>query len=73
MKKNMVHLLLAKTNFYKSRIVDKQKHYLETLGFTTGATIEVLSELHGYFIVLIKESKIGLEKRLAQNVILIAE
>ena len=49
--------------------LDKQKHYLETLGFTTGATIEVLSELH----VLIKESKIGLEKRLAQNVILIAE
>ena len=44
--------------------LDKQKHYLETLG---------LSELHGYFIVLIKESKIGLEKRLAQNVILIAE
>ena len=53
--------------------LDKQNHYLETLGFTTGATIEVLSELHGYFIVLIKESKIGLEKRLAQNVILIAE
>ena len=53
--------------------LDKQKHYLETLVFTTGATIEVLSELHGYFIVLIKESKIGLEKRLAQNVILIAE
>ena len=53
--------------------LDKQKHYLETLGFTAGATIEVLSELHGYFIVLINESKIGLEKRLAQNVILIAE
>ena len=53
--------------------LDKQRHYLETLGFTAGATIEVLSELHGYFIVLIKESKIGLENRLAQNVILIAE
>lgn len=53
--------------------LEKQRHYLETLGFTAGSTVEVLSELHGYFIVLIKESKIGLEKRLAQNVILIAE
>lgn len=30
--------------------LDKQKHYLEALGFTTGATIEVLSELHGYLL-----------------------
>ena len=52
--------------------VEKQRHYLESLGFTAGTTIQVLSELHGYFIVLIKESKIGLEKKLAQNVIVYA-
>ena len=53
--------------------LEKQKHYLETLGFTAGSKVEVLSAFHGYFIVLIRESKIGIEKRLAQNVILVAE
>ena len=53
--------------------LERQRHYLGTLGFTAGSTVEVLSELHGYFVVLIKESKIGIEKRLAQNVILVAE
>ena len=27
--------------------LERQKHYLETLGFTAGSTVEVLSELHG--------------------------
>ena len=37
--------------------LEKQKHYLETLGFTTGSTVEVLSELYGYFVVLIKKAR----------------
>ena len=27
---------------------EKQRHYLESLGFVPGARISILSELHGY-------------------------
>lgn len=49
---------------------EKQKHYLESLGFTAGGHVQVLSKIHGYYITRIRESKIGLEKYLAQRVIL---
>ena len=52
--------------------LEKQKHYLETLGFTAGSTVEVLSELHGYFLVMVKGSKIGLDKSLAKKIIVYA-
>ena len=28
---------------------EKQRHYLESLGFVPGARISILSELHGYY------------------------
>ena len=51
---------------------EKERHYLESLGFTVGTRVRVLSEIHGYFIVQILESRIGIEKQMAQNVILVA-
>lgn len=51
---------------------EKERHYLESLGFTVGTGVRVLSEIHGYFIVQILESRIGIEKQMAQNVILVA-
>ena len=41
---------------------EKQRHYLESLGFVPGARISILSELHGYYLVMVKGSKIGLDK-----------
>ena len=50
----------------------KDRHHLENLGFVQGRQIALLSELHGYYIVCIKDTKIGIEKHLAQKVILVA-
>ena len=51
---------------------EKQRHYLESLGFICGSEVEILSELHGYYIVMIKGSKIGIEKSMAKQIILYA-
>lgn len=51
---------------------DKEKHHLENLGFVSGQEVTLLSELHGYYVVCIKDTKIGIERQLAQKVILIA-
>ena len=49
---------------------EKQRHYLESLGFIAGSEIELLSEIHGYYMV--KGSKIGIEKSMAKRIILYA-
>lgn len=50
---------------------EKEKHHLENLGIIAGSRLELLSEFHGYYIVRVKDSKIGLDKKLAQKIILI--
>lgn len=35
---------------------EKHRHYLETLGFVPGSEVTILSELHGYYIVMVKGS-----------------
>ena len=42
--------------------LEKQRHYLESLGFVPGTRVSILSELHGYYIVMVKGSKIGEKK-----------
>ena len=49
---------------------EKQRHYLESLGFICGSEVELLSEIHGYYIVMVKGSKIGIEKSMAKRIIL---
>ena len=39
--------------------LEKQRHYLESLGFVPGTQVTILSELHGYYVVMVKGSKIG--------------
>lgn len=51
---------------------EKQRHYLESLGFVAGSEIELLSEIHGYYVVMVKGSKIGIEKSMAKKIILYA-
>ena len=50
----------------------KQRHYLESLGFVQGTQVTILSELHGYYVVMVKGSKIGLDKELAKKIIVYA-
>ena len=52
--------------------LEKQRHYLESLGFVAGSEIELLSEIHGYYVVMVKGSKIGIEKSMAKKIILYA-
>ena len=56
----------------KILVQEKQRHYLESLGFVPGARISILSELHGYYLVMVKSSKIGLDKSLAKKIIVYA-
>ena len=51
---------------------EKQRHYLESLGFVPGTQVTILSELHGYYVVMVKGSKIGLDKELAKKIIVYA-
>ncbi len=52
--------------------LEKEKHHLENLGFVAGQELKLISEFHGYYIVSVKDTKIGIEKHLAQKVILVA-
>ena len=36
---------------------EKHRHYLEALGFVPGSEVTILSELHGYYIVMVREAK----------------
>lgn len=49
--------------------LEEQKHYLESLGFVQDSEVQILTEVMGYYVVLIKGSKVGLEKSLAQRII----
>ena len=51
---------------------EKQRHYLESLGFVPGTQVTILSELHGYYVGMVKGSKIGLDKELAKKIIVYA-
>ncbi len=46
---------------------EEQRHYLETLGFVENAAIRILSAFFGYYIVMIKESKIAISADFAQD------
>lgn len=51
---------------------DKDRHHLENLGLVPGQQVEVLSELHGYYVVCVKDTRIGIDRHLAQKVIVFA-
>ena len=67
--------LTAFNQFYVIYIIfghEIQRQYLESVGFVPGARISILSELHGYYLVMVKGSKIGLDKSLAKKIIVYA-
>lgn len=52
---------------------EKQRHHIEALGFVEGTTIQVLSKFSEYYIVLVKGSKIGMDKDVAKRIIIVSE
>ena len=48
---------------------EKQRHYIESLGFVVDETVKVLSRLDDYYVVLIKGSKIGIDRHFAKMII----
>ncbi|MBR1735615.1 MAG: ferrous iron transport protein A [Firmicutes bacterium] len=45
------------------------RNHLENLGFVIGATVRVVSAISGNLIVSIKESRIALDRELAQKIL----
>ena len=39
--------------------LEKQRHYLESLGFVPGTQVTILSELHGYYVVMVRAAKLA--------------
>ena len=51
---------------------EKQRHYLESLGFVPGTKKTKQTKQNGYYLVMVKGSKIGLDKSLAKKIIVYA-
>lgn len=52
---------------------EEDRHHLETLGFVEGASLCILSAFFGYYVVRIKDSKVGISKDLAKMIIVGSE
>ncbi len=49
---------------------DKIKHHLQSLGFTQGATVIVVSQMNGNFIVNVRETRIAISRQMANKILL---
>ena len=52
---------------------DDQRHYLESLGLVESASVCILSSFFGYYVIRVKDSKIGISKELAKMIIVQSE
>lgn len=48
---------------------DETRRFLESLGFVIGASVIVVSELSGNMILNVKDTRIALDKRMANRII----
>ena len=48
---------------------EKQRHYLESLGFVPGEKVQVLSTFGSYYVVRVKGTTIGLDESSAKTII----
>lgn len=51
---------------------EKTKHFLETLGFFPGEKIKVISEFNGSYIVNVKETRIAIDRTMANRIQVVA-
>ena len=52
---------------------EDQRHYLESLGLVEGTPVCILSSFFGYFVIRVKDSKIGISADLAKKIIVQSE
>lgn len=48
---------------------DETKKFLNSLGFVTGETVKIISELGGNLIINVKDSRVALDKGMASRII----
>ncbi|MBN7772597.1 FeoA family protein [Clostridium aminobutyricum] len=49
---------------------EKDRHYLESLGFIVGAEVTIISKFSGYVLVNIKGARIGISGHMAKRIII---
>lgn len=49
---------------------DSIKHHLQSLGFTEGARITIVSRINGNFIVNVRETRIAISRQMANKILL---
>lgn len=49
---------------------DETKRFLESLGFTMGTSIKVISKNNGNFIIKVKESRVAIDQSLASKIMI---
>lgn len=47
----------------------EHRHHIEAMGFVEGCSICILSRYQDYYIVLVKGSRIGIDKEVAKKII----
>lgn len=48
---------------------DDTRHFLENLGFVEGSEVTVISEISGNLIVNVKDTRVAIDKRMANRII----
>ena len=49
---------------------EKDKHYLESLGFIAGSEVIIVSKFNDYVLVNVKGSRVGIDERMAKRIII---
>lgn len=49
---------------------DEVKRFLESLGFTVGANVTVISKLGGNIIVSVKDTRVAIDKTMANRIMI---
>ena len=48
---------------------ESQRHHLETLGFLAGNPVRLLSKFNGYYVTVVKGSRIGIGENFAKMIV----
>ena len=49
---------------------DEIRHHLSNLGFVVGGTVQIISRMGGNVIVNVKESRIAIDEKMAQKIMI---
>jgi ferrous iron transport protein A len=49
---------------------DDTKRFLESLGFTVGAPVSVISEIDGNMVLCVRDARIALDRNMAKRIVI---